>query len=126
MNSFKKITQTTLFKITSLNSFSVGLKIGIGLITSKILAVFVGPGGMALVGNLRNFLTSLESISTLGFQNGIVKYVAENQKNKSEFQKILATVFISLLTVAIILSFVYTFLRLSGTTKYSITISIFQ
>lgn len=109
MNSFKKITQTTLFKVTSLNSFSVGLKIGIGLITSKILAVFVGPGGMALVGNLRNFLTSLESISTLGFQNGIVKYVAENQRNKSEFQKILATVFICLVAVAIVLSLILFF-----------------
>ncbi|MCD0466202.1 O-antigen translocase [Flavobacterium sp. ENC] len=109
MNSLKKIMQTTLFKITSLNSFSVALKIGIGLITSKILAIFVGPGGMALVGNLRNFLTSLESISTLGFQNGIVKYVAENQKNKSELQKIIATVFISLVTVAVILSFVLYF-----------------
>lgn len=98
-----------MFKITSLNSCSVGLKIGIGLITSKILAIFVGPGGMALVGNLRNFLTSLESISTLGFQNGIVKYVAENQKNKSELQKIIATVFISLVTVAVILSFVLYF-----------------
>jgi PST family polysaccharide transporter len=106
LNSLKKITQTTLFKITSLNSFSVALKIGIGLITSKILAIFVGPGGMALVGNLRNFLTSLESISTLGFQNGIVKYVAENQKNRNELQKIIATVFISLLTIAIALSLI--------------------
>lgn len=104
MNSFKKITQTTLFKITSLNSFSVVLKIGIGLITSKVLAIFVGPGGMALVGNLRNFLTSLENISTLGFQNGIVKYVAENQRNKNELQKIIATVFISLLFTAFALS----------------------
>ena len=73
-----------MFKITSLNSFSVALKIGIGLITSKILAIFVGPSGMALVGNLRNFLTSLENISTLGFQNGIVKYTAENEKSKTE------------------------------------------
>lgn len=93
-----------MFKITSLNSFSVGLKIGIGLITSKILAIFVGPSGMALVGNLRNFLTSLESISILGFQNGIVKYIAENQKNEEELKKIIATVFISLICVALILS----------------------
>lgn len=93
-----------MFKITSLNSFSVGLKIGIGLITSKILAIFVGPGGMALVGNLRNFLTSLESISILGFQNGIVKYIAENQKNEEELKKTIATVFISLICVALILS----------------------
>lgn len=104
MNFYKKIIQTSLFKITSLNSFSVVLKIGIGLITSKILAIFVGPSGMALVGNLRNFLTSLENISTLGFQNGIVKYTAENEKNKNELQKIISTVFISLLSIAVLLS----------------------
>jgi O-antigen/teichoic acid export membrane protein len=91
---------------------SVILKIGIGLITSKLLAVFVGPGGMALVGNLRNFMTSLESISTLGFQSGIVKYVAENDKNKSELQKIIATVFITLLLVVIVLSGLLFFLAL--------------
>jgi O-antigen/teichoic acid export membrane protein len=93
-----------LFKITSLNSLSIAIKIGIGLVTSKILALFVGPGGMALVGNLRNFLTSLESISTLGFQSGIIKYVAENQKNKEVLQKIIATVFISLVFIALVLS----------------------
>ncbi|KAF2341463.1 O-antigen translocase [Flavobacterium tistrianum] len=95
-----------MFKITSLNSLSVALKIGIGLITSKILAVFVGPSGMALVGNLRNFLTSLENISTLGFQNGIVKYTAEGEKSKIELQKIISTVFISLIGVAILLSII--------------------
>jgi O-antigen/teichoic acid export membrane protein len=100
----KKITQTNLFKITSLNSVSVLIKIGIGFVTSKLLAVFVGPSGMALVGNLRNFSTSLESISTLGFQNGIVKYIAETKDDKLELQKTISTVFISLLFVAIILS----------------------
>lgn len=93
-----------MFKIASLNSFSVVLKIGIGLITSKILAIFVGPSGMALIGNLRNFLTSLESISTLGFQNGIVKYTAENEKSKIELQKIVSTVFITLIGIGLFLS----------------------
>ncbi|MFE3848879.1 O-antigen translocase [Flavobacterium sp. LB3P45] len=104
MECIKKITQTQLFKISSLNSLSVIFKIGIGLITSKLLAVFVGPGGMALVGNLRNFLTSLESISTLGFQNGIIKYTAENEKNENQLTKIIATVFISLLAIVTVLS----------------------
>ncbi|MCR4030493.1 MULTISPECIES: O-antigen translocase [Flavobacterium] len=98
-----------MFKITSLNSFSVLLKIGIGLITSKILAIFVGPSGMALVGNLRNFLTSLENISTLGFQNGIVKYTAENERNKSELQKIITTVFLSLSFMAVLLGVILFF-----------------
>ncbi|MET3026719.1 O-antigen translocase [Flavobacterium sp. UW10123] len=109
MNFYRKIVQTTLFKITSLNSFSIVIKIGIGLVTSKILAVFVGPSGMALVGNLRNFLTSLENISTLGFQNGIVKYTAENEKSKSELQKIVSTVFITLMGIGLFLSCVLFF-----------------
>lgn len=104
MEFIRKITQSSLFKITSLNSVSVLIKIGIGLVTSKLLAVFVGPSGMALVGNLRNFSTSLESIATLGFQNGIVKYVAESKDDKQQLQKTISTVFISLLVVAILLS----------------------
>ena len=104
MDFIKKIVQTNLFKITSLSSFSVLIKVGIGLVTSKLLAVFVGPSGMALVGNLRNFSSSVESISTLGFQNGIVKYVAESKEDKQQLQKIISTVFISLLIVAIFLS----------------------
>ena len=104
MNFIKKIAQSQLFKITSLNSLSVLIKIATGLITSKLLALFVGPSGMALVGNLRNFMTTLESVSTLGFQNGIVKYVAENDDNEKELSKIISTVFITIIAVTIGLS----------------------
>ena len=61
------------------------LKIGTGLITSKILAIFIGPSGMALAGNFKNFMTSIESIATLGFQNGIVKYIVEHKHDEIEF-----------------------------------------
>lgn len=104
MQALKKIYQSQLFKICSLNSLSIILKIGVGLVTSKLLAVFVGPSGMALVGNLRNFMTSLEGVATLGFQNGIVKYTAETNKDTPYFQKILSTVFICLMIVAFLLS----------------------
>jgi PST family polysaccharide transporter len=85
-----------------LNGFSIIIKILIGLISSKIIALFLGASGMALVGNMRNFITSTETLSTLGFQNGIVKYTAENQENKIELQQIVSTVFISILTVSLI------------------------
>lgn len=104
MEILKKIYKSQLFKISSLNSLSIILKIGIGIVTSKLLAVFVGPSGMALVGNLRNFMSSLETVSTLGFQNGIVKYVAEIKNDKLQLQKIISTVFMSLLAVALLLS----------------------
>jgi O-antigen/teichoic acid export membrane protein len=110
LDFIKKIIQTNLFKITSLNSLSVLIKIAIGLVTSKLLAIFVGPSGMALVGNLRNFSTSLETISTLGFQNGIVKYVAESKDDKQQLQKIFSTAFICLLIGALFLSTILYFM----------------
>ncbi len=104
MGFFKAIIRTPLFKITSLNGISVFIKIIMGLITSKILAVFVGPSGMALVGNFRNFLTTIENISTLGFQNGIVKYVVEAKDHNAQLKKIITTVSISLILISVILS----------------------
>ena len=104
MDFFKAIIRTPLFKISTLNGISVCVKICIGLITSKILAIFLGPSGMALVGNFRNFITSAESISTLGFQNGIVKYIVESDNKQDDFKKIISTVSISLLTISILVS----------------------
>lgn len=106
MNFFKTIARTPLFKVASLNGVSVVLKIAIGVITSKVLAVFIGPSGLALTGNLKNFLTSVESIATLGFQNGIVKYVAEAKEDQLALKKILSTIFISLFAVSLCLSFI--------------------
>jgi len=100
----KKTRNKELFKVTSLNSLSVLIKIGIGFITSKVIAVFIGPSGMALVGNLRNFLTSIESVATLGFQNGIIKYVAEYENEPKKIEAFLSTVVIAILSITLLLS----------------------
>jgi PST family polysaccharide transporter len=110
LNFIKEITKTNLFKITSLNSLSVVLKLFIGLITSKVIAVFVGPSGLALVGNFRNFVGTFETISTLGFQNGIVKYVAETKEKETELKKYVSTIFISITLVSLFLSGILFFL----------------
>ncbi|MBC7439687.1 MAG: oligosaccharide flippase family protein, partial [Flavobacterium sp.] len=99
-----------MFKIASLNGLSIALKISIGLVTSKVIAVFVGPSGLALVGNFKNFVASIETIATLGFQNGIVKYVAENENEESKLKKTLSTLFFSITIVAICLSLILFFL----------------
>jgi len=101
---YQKIISKELFKITSLNSISVVLKFFVGFITSKFIALFVGPAGMALTGNLRNLLTSIENIGTLGFQNGIIKYVAEYRNDKLKLQQFLSTVIILISVVTILLS----------------------
>lgn len=75
-----------------------------GLISSKVIAVFLGPSGIAIVGNLRNFLTSIEAFSTLGLQNGIVKYTAENEKDNDNLNKTLGTIFCTLLCTVLLIS----------------------
>ena len=104
MKFLKSIFKDSLFKFVTLNSLSVALKIGIGFVTSKCLAVFVGASGMAFVGNFRNFLSSTEAISTLGLESGIVTYVSENKNNATIFRKVVSTAFFSLLSICFLVS----------------------
>ena len=90
-------------KINSLFGISVAIKIGVGLLSAKIISICIGPSGMAIVGNFRNFFTSVETISTLGFQNGIVKYIAENKNNNLELKKYLSTTAITVFAATMIM-----------------------
>ena len=109
MSEIKKIMQQPLFKITSLNSVHILLKLVFGFITSKALAIFVGANGMAYVGNFRAFLNVVENFSLLGIQNAIVKYVAEYQHDKPKLKSVLATFGLFLLTSSIVISLVLIF-----------------
>jgi PST family polysaccharide transporter len=102
LNLFKQIAQKELFKITSLNSISVIFKIAIGFVSAKVIAIVIGASGMALVGNLRNFVASVEGFATLGFTNGIVKYVAEKEENPNQLKRYFSTIFITLFFVIIL------------------------
>ena len=109
MSEIKKIMQQPLFKITSLNSVHILLKLVFGFISSKALAIFVGANGMAYVGNFRAFLNVVENFSLLGIQNAIVKYVAEYQHDKLKLKSVLATFGLLLLTSSIVISLVLIF-----------------
>lgn len=109
MGFINQILKKELFKVISLNGISVLIKIAIGFITSKVIAVFVGPSGLALVGNLRNFITSIESIGTLGFQNGIIKYVADYENDKEKLKSFLGTISVTIVSVVLLLSAVIFF-----------------
>lgn len=112
MHKIRKIFFTQLFQVSWLNTVSVLVRIAGGLVAGKIVALFIGPQGLAVIGNFRNFLSGIDIIATLGFQNGIVKYVAEHEKDNTELKKIFATVFLSIFIVVVMLAAVL--LLLSG------------
>ena len=109
MSEIKKIIQQPLFKITSLNSIHILLKLIFGFITSKALALFVGANGMAYVGNFRAFLNVVENFSLLGIQNAIIKYVSEYQNDKIKLKSILASFGLLLLVSSLCISLILIF-----------------
>lgn len=116
MSRFSKLGKSRLFQVAMLNNTSILIRMATGVITAKLLAIFVGPSGLAMLGNFRNFLASLESLTTMGFNQGIVKMVAENKWNsgylRSWFFTVFSFLFVVLLSVSIGL---YTFHeRLAG------------
>lgn len=92
MKLFKKILgENVLLKIISFNSVEILVKILTGFITQKALAVFVGPQGLGAVGSFRDFITTVQSISSFGVSNGIIKYVAEFKKDREKLSEVLST-----------------------------------
>lgn len=104
MNILHKIFKNQLFKVASLNSFGVIIRIITGFISSKAIAYFIGPSGMALMGNLRNFTSLLENIGILGLQNGIVQNCANNNESKQPINRLVSSLFWTFFLLALSLS----------------------
>jgi O-antigen/teichoic acid export membrane protein len=96
----KVLKQNTLLKVLSLNSISVAVSFVLGIISSKIISVFLGTSGMALLGSFRNFALMIKSIATLGISNSIVKLFVENKEDKKELSVIYSTFFWLFLVVS--------------------------
>lgn len=62
-----------LWRVLSWNALSVGIQGVLGVLTVKVVAAYLGPVGIALTGQLRNFALALKSFSTLGLSNAMVK-----------------------------------------------------
>lgn len=88
----------------SLNSISVAVSFVLGIISSKIISIFLGTSGMALMGSFRNFGTMLKSVATLGISNSIVKLFVENKDDKKELSIIYSTFFWLFLLISGILA----------------------
>ena len=88
----KLFAQNILLQVGSLNTVGIAVRVICGLITSKLIAVYLGASGMALLGDLRNFMSSLQNLGQLGVSNGVIKYTATYKKQPEALHKLVATV----------------------------------
>lgn len=68
-----------LFKTSILSGIATIVKVLSGLVINKILAVTVGPSGIALIGQFQNVFSMITTIGSGATATGVTKYVAENK-----------------------------------------------
>jgi O-antigen/teichoic acid export membrane protein len=106
----KFLLNSQLIKVSSFTSISTFIKIVATFISAKVLAVFTGPAGVAMLGQLTNFITILIQVSTAATGTGIVKLTGEFKDDKSQLKKVIDTSFtINLLFSIVVLIGIFLF-----------------
>lgn len=95
----------TLIKTSVLTAISTIIKVITGFVINKMMAMYVGPSGLAVVGQLQNFMTVAMTFSNGAITQGVVKYTAEYQTIE-EKQKIFSNSIIISLCCSFIVSLV--------------------
>ena len=91
LQKIKGLLKTDIVKVFSLNALSTLIKMLIGVVSVKVIAVLIGPTGLALLGQLTNFSSIFLSLSTAGITSGVTKYVAEYSDSENKIKAILQT-----------------------------------
>lgn len=95
-----RIFRDAFFKIVGLNSISMVLKILMGVISTKLVSIYLGLQGINTLEFFRNFISVSDTLSQFGIQNGIVKNAALSD-NVNKDRKVISTAFFLLITVTV-------------------------
>lgn len=66
-----------LLKTSFLTVISTGMKILSGLVINKAISIFIGPSGLALIGQVQNAIQMMMVGALGGINSGVTKYTAE-------------------------------------------------
>lgn len=80
-----------LIKTSLLSAISTAVKIASGFLATKFIAVFAGPPGVALIGQLQNFTSIIMTFANGAITTGVVKYTAEYAGDEEKLQRFIST-----------------------------------
>lgn len=103
-HKLRHFRKTDLFKTSFWNGIATLIKMAAGVVSNKIVAIFLGPSGVALLGQFVSFTGILSTIAGTGAGSGITKYIAEYRENETQRKKFISTGFISTIAVTVIAS----------------------
>ncbi|MNF27304.1 Lipid III flippase [compost metagenome] len=73
-----------LLKVTVMTGLLTLLKMAMGFVIAKIVAIYTGPAGMAMLGQVQSMVGSLNGIVNAPVGSGVVRYTAENNQQGFE------------------------------------------
>lgn len=68
-----------LLKVTAMTGLLTLLRMASGFVIAKIVALYIGPSGMAMLGQIQNLVGALNGIINAPAGSVMVRYTAENQ-----------------------------------------------
>lgn len=93
IRKLKNILAIDIVKVFSLTAISTVVKMLTGFVSIKVVAVILGPDGLALMGQLSSFVAIALSFASVGINTGVTKYVAEFGSNKLVLRELLSTAY---------------------------------
>jgi polysaccharide transporter, PST family len=111
INRIKEFIKEDLFKASFLNGIANIVRILTGIVSNKVIAVFLGPSGIALLGQFQNFCTMVLSLANFGINSGVTKYIAEYNQDVLYRKKLISTGFYIVLAGSLISALIVFFFR---------------
>ena len=99
----------TLIKTSVLTGISTVIKLVSAFVINKVIAIYIGPSGLAIVGQLQSFTSIITTFSNGAISSGIVKYTAEYQDIEEKKKIFSSSIVISLICSLIISIFLFGF-----------------
>lgn len=112
----------TLIKTSVLSAIATIIQVISGFIVTKVIAVYVGPAGLAIIGQLQNFINLVLLASGDFFKTAITKYTAQFQDDEIKKHEIWSTA-IKIAGVLYIVVFVSLFFFSNEISAYLLTSS---
>ncbi|MBZ0106136.1 MAG: O-antigen translocase, partial [Sulfuricella denitrificans] len=93
-----------LLRVSLQTGMAAAIRAVFGFIATKIIALYVGPGGLAQIGHFANFSSIATALAGGGVSVGVTKYVAEQRAPGQPGSPILGTALALALSCSFVLS----------------------
>lgn len=100
-----------LLKTSFLSGIATIIKMLSNIVLNKIIAIYIGPTGIALIGQFQNVINMLMTLGSGGITTGVTKYVAEHSGNHKEKVRFIKAGLIITLICSLIMGIVIFILR---------------